>query len=194
MGTPAHDDPGAERFSREPDFADLASIAAELNRVGAKYCVIGGFAVIRHGYPRLTMDIDLLIDTSLENEARIIEALLILPDQAARQLKPGDVERYVVVRVGDEVTIDLMKSACGVDYREAAQDALVFETAGVRIPYASLPALWKMKQTRREKDAADLVFIRERLAEQGIAVPRPPAPIHLPAWMEKIRWWLQREH
>jgi len=65
----------------------LSRICRELNRLGARYVVIGGFAIIHHGFPRLTYDIDLLIETTPENEARVIEALLILPDKAARELK-----------------------------------------------------------------------------------------------------------
>jgi predicted nucleotidyltransferase len=44
---------------------------------------IGGFAIRAAGYDRRTMDIDLLIDTSLDNEARVLKALEILPDKAA---------------------------------------------------------------------------------------------------------------
>jgi hypothetical protein len=53
--------------------------------------------------------------------------------------------------------------------------------------------LCRHQQTRREKDAADLVFIRERLSEQAIERPPSPTAIYLPAWMEKIRGWLQRK-
>jgi hypothetical protein len=42
---------------RPPDKKDLSRICAELNRVGARYVVVGGFAVIEAGYPRLTNDI-----------------------------------------------------------------------------------------------------------------------------------------
>ena len=61
--------------------------------VKARYVVVGGFAVIRHGLPRLTGGIDLLIETTLENEARVIESLSILPDRAARELKPNEVNQ-----------------------------------------------------------------------------------------------------
>jgi hypothetical protein len=84
MGKTPHDEEGGEAFSREPDFDDIARIAGELNRCGAKYVVVGGFAIIRHGYPRLTTDIDLLIETSPENERRVLKALRILPDWSRR--------------------------------------------------------------------------------------------------------------
>ena len=51
-------------------------------------------------------DIDLLIDASLENEAKVFEAPRILPDKAVNELATGDVARHVVVRVADEVVVD----------------------------------------------------------------------------------------
>ena len=46
------------------------------------------------------MDVDLPIDTSLENEARVYQALEILPDQTVKELSPGEASQYSVVRVG----------------------------------------------------------------------------------------------
>lgn len=134
MGLEPHHEAGPEAVSREPDFDDLSRIGAELNRLGAKYVVVGGFAVIRNGYPRFTADIDLLIDCSLENERLVLDALRILPDQASREVESGAVEKYVVVRIGDEITVDLMKSGCGVDYAAAIADARIYEVNGVPIP------------------------------------------------------------
>jgi predicted nucleotidyltransferase len=105
----------------------LVALCRELNHREARYIVIGGFAVIFAGHARLTGDIDLLIDTSLENESRVYQALESLPDKAVRELKPGETSQYVVVRVGDEIIVDLMKSACGIEYAEAARDIVYRE-------------------------------------------------------------------
>jgi hypothetical protein len=112
----------------------VARLGAELNRLGARYVVVGGLAMIQAGYSRATDDIDLLIEATPENEARVIEALLVLPDKAAAELKPGEVAEYGVVRVGDEVLVDLMKSGCGVTYADAISDATRFDIDGVMIP------------------------------------------------------------
>jgi hypothetical protein len=150
--------------------------------------VVGGFAVIEAGFPRFTQDLDLLVDVSPENEARVFEALRSLPDKAVDELDPGDVERFAVVRVGDEIVVDLMKSGCGVDYAEAIKDAVHREINGVRIPFASPLTLWKMKQTHREKDIPDRMFLRQLLAAQGIQVEGTPPP--QPA--TGLRAWLRR--
>src|SRR5207237_3012592 len=133
MGLEPHDGSGEEKVPRPPQFSDLSRICRELNRLGARYVVIGGFAIIHHGFPRLTYDIDLLIETTPENEARVIEALLILPDKAAREIKPGEVGDYGVVRIGDEVLVDLMKSGCGITYQGSITDAVVVPCDVVQI-------------------------------------------------------------
>jgi hypothetical protein len=189
----SHDDGGEEKVPRPPEFADLKRLCAELNRLGARYVVVGGFAIIQHGFQRFTQDIDLLIETTLENEKRVIQALLIFPDQAASQIKPGDVAEYGVIRVGDEVLIDLMKSGCGVGYAEAAADAAIVEVDGIRIPFASAATLWRMKKTVREKDIPDRRFLRELLTSQGVQIePSEPAEPNDPLTrcLRRLQaWW-----
>ncbi|MCW1884196.1 hypothetical protein OKA04_05600 [Luteolibacter flavescens] len=153
--------------TRPPTDDDLARLAARLNELGVDYVVVGGFAIISAGYVRATMDIDLLIDVGEENEQRVIEALSDLPERAAAELRPGEVADYVVVRVCDEFTVDLMAKACGLSYREVAHLIEYRDHLGVRIPFASPKLLWKTKQTHREKDAVDRIFLRKLLEDRG---------------------------
>src|SRR5436189_5964837 len=114
------------------------------------------------------MDVDLIVAVDLENEARVFGALATLPDNAVRELQPGELQRFNVIRVADEILIDLMCSACGIEYAEAAKDVVVLEIDSVPIPFASPRLLWRMKaRTHREKDAADLLFLRRWFAERG---------------------------
>ena len=62
-------------------------------------------AIIQAGLTRATEDIDLLIDTSPENQEHVRRALLELPDQAIRDMTDDDLDKYVVVRVADEQTL-----------------------------------------------------------------------------------------
>jgi hypothetical protein len=158
---------GKELISRAPTQEDFVKLCARLNELGARYIVIEGFAIITSGYPRSTMDIDYLIDTSLENEALVYQALESLPDQAVKELIPGEVSQYSVVRVGDEICVDLMASACGIRYEEAIKDSIIRTIDGVPIPFASPRLLWRMKEkTHREKDAPDLLFLRQQYGDE----------------------------
>lgn len=148
-------------LTRVPDENDLVKLARELNRLGVAYVVIGGFAINRLGLVRATDDLDLLIARNAANQALVKQALEILPDKAVRELGTDDLARWVVVRVNDDITVDLMTEACGVTY-EAARDSIeLVEMQGVSIPFASAELMLKMKQSWREKDAADRSFLQQ---------------------------------
>lgn len=90
-----------------------------------------------------------------------------------RELQPGDLQKYNVIRVGDEILVDLLRSAGGIDYAEAAKEAVVREVDGVPIPFASPRLLWRMKVvTHREKDTDDLLFLRQWFAGRGEEPPQ----------------------
>ena len=156
-------DVGEDReYSRQPRPEDLTKICAALNREGARYILIGGFAVIARGLERPTKDIDLLIESSPDNIERIKRALAVLPDNAVSEVKSDEIDRYDVIRVADEVVVDLMSKACGVSWEDAARDSEVLELDGVEIPIAGIETLIRTKQTVRPHDAADREFL-ERL-------------------------------
>ena len=155
-----------ELSSRAPTEEDLVNLCRVLNQLGARYLIVGGFAVMYSGYARTTMDVDLLMSVDPQNEARVFEGLATLPDKAVLELKPGEVSEYTVVRVADEITIDLMQSASGIDYEEAAKDIVIRREQDVDIPFASPRLLWRMKKnTYREKDLPDLLFLRQQYPE-----------------------------
>lgn len=165
--------PQPELEPREPTLEDLRELCRELNRRGARYVVVGGFAIRAAGYNRRTMDLDLIVARDPENEARVYAALSTLPDNAVRELKPGELQQYKVIRVADEVVVDLMSSAGAIDYEAAARDVVTHNVDGVPIPFASPRLLWRMKvATHREKDAGDLVFLRHWFTERGEPLPQ----------------------
>lgn len=172
-------EPGEELISRVPTRDDVVALCRELNARGVRYIVVGGFAIIEAGYIRATTDLDLLVDTTdLANEQATLDALATLPDGIARELRPGEIAEYTVVRVGDEITVDLMRTACGVTYREAVPHLIIREIDGVAIPFASPRLLWWMKSTtHREKDAPDLLFLREQYADEIFGPDGQPLPL-----------------
>jgi len=161
--------PNDRTGSRSPTRADIVRLARSLNEQGARYTLIGGIAMAFHGYARGTRDIDLLVDPSEENVALLKTALAILEDGASRDLKVTDIAAYGVVRVADEIVVDLLGAACNVQFQDIADEIEFFELDGVEIPVLSPRALMKTKQTVREKDAIDCQFLAGLIDDE---VPR----------------------
>jgi len=151
----------SREVTRVPNEADIVSLARELNRLGVAYVVVGGFAINRLGFVRATEDIDLLIARDRNNQSLVKRALEILPDRAIRELGDEDLAEWVVVRVNDDITVDLMTEACGVRYEDAANGIEIETIEGVPIPFASAELMLKMKQGTRDKDAADRSFLQQ---------------------------------
>ena len=149
---------------RTPEQNDLVRLCAALNAQGASYVVVGGMAIIQQGFLRATEDIDLLLETSRQNQARVLKALEILPDQAVREMNEDDLDAYQVVRIADEIVVDLMLSACGVGYDDAVSEIEFVVIQGVTIPFASAKLLLRTKQTYRDKDIPDRIFLEQKLA------------------------------
>jgi hypothetical protein len=146
--------------TRPPERSDLLRLCNELNRLGAKYIIIGGLAMNELGLVRVTEDVDLLIDGSVANQQLVREALRILPQHAIDELGPDeDLREWIVVRVNDEITVDLMTSACGVTFGEAREAIMLRAIDGVEIPFASRELMIRLKQGNREKDRIDLEYL-----------------------------------
>jgi predicted nucleotidyltransferase len=63
----------------------ISRIAAELNRAGIPYMIIGGQAVLLHGLPRMTKDIDITLGVDTQDLDKVVKAVAaigldIIPD------------------------------------------------------------------------------------------------------------------
>lgn len=74
------------------------------------------------------------------------------------------------------VLVDPMKSGCGVTYEAAVKDAVTKNVQGVLVKVASQQTLWRMKQTLREKDIPDKIFLRQWAEQSGVQLDPPPQP------------------
>ncbi len=173
---------GEAPTSRTPTLRDLIRLCDALNRAGCRYVLIGGFAVNYYGLDRATHDIDFLVDSSRENVRRLKEALSILADNAVADLGMGDIEDYVVVRVQDEITVDLLGAVGDVRFENAK--AIQVSLGEVTVPVADLPTLIATKQGIRDKDKSDLSFLLHVQRQLQTPEPRPGPPTTTPRKQE----------
>ncbi|HZA38724.1 MAG TPA: hypothetical protein VE486_06250 [Candidatus Baltobacteraceae bacterium] len=136
--------------------APLLRVCSLLNHHGAKYLIVGARACWLHGYVRATMDVDILIPEELENHLRVIAALSELEDHAAAELTPQDLVENVVVKIADEVEVDVSTRAWKVSYADAIGTSLTATIEGVKVSYVDLQTLIKSKSTQREQDKVDV--------------------------------------
>ena len=100
-----------------PDFRDLF---AALNAAGARYLLVGGYAVAFHAQPRFTKDLDVWTESSAANAALVHEALRAfgapLQDLAAADLGRSG----LIFQIGVPPNrIDIVTSIDGVEFAEA---------------------------------------------------------------------------
>jgi Nucleotidyltransferase of unknown function (DUF6036) len=132
----------SEQTSRPATLEDLKTLLRSLNAHGVDYLLIGGYALAAHGYQRATTDIDIVFPSTTEAGHRVRDALMILPDQAAKELEPQWFEEGENIRVADAFDLD------GIPVRTVSREGLLLT-----------------KQTMRDKDIADRLVIERALAK-----------------------------
>ena len=145
------------------DWLDIltALIAAE-----ARFLVVGAHALAVHGVPRATQDLDLWIEPTEENAARVWSALLRFGAPLEELGITGeDLERPdMVIQLGlPPNRIDLLTGISGVaDFDQAWEERLEHEVRGRVIPFLGRETLVQNKRsTGRLRDLADVEALGE---------------------------------
>lgn len=154
----------APKFARPASVEDLKLLLCALDAQGVDYLLIGGYALYALGYQRGTVDIDLLLPPTRAQGERVKQALLLLPDGAARELDPDWFVEGETIRVADAFVVDLMFNAAGYSYAELLPHAVTIEFDGIPVRTLDLHGLLKTKQTSRDKDRLDRQAIERALA------------------------------
>jgi predicted nucleotidyltransferase len=156
-----------DEYSRPATLEDLKLLLRSLNEHAVDYLLIGGYALAAHGYQRATIDIDVLVRATAESGQRVKDALMILPDAAARDLEPGWFEEGENIRVADAFVVDIMLNANGQTFDSLREYAQTIDLDGVPVQTVNLEGLLLTKPTMRDKDAADRAIL-----ERAIEVSR----------------------
>ena len=148
-----------KQYSRPASLEDLKTLVSSLNVNHVNYLLIGGYALFAHGYHRATTDIDILVPATREAGENIRNALMVLPDQAAKDIDPAWFEEGENIRVADEFVVDIMLNAGGETYETLNRFAEVLDLEGIPVRTINLEGLLRTKQTMREKDMADRMIL-----------------------------------
>ena len=134
-----------------------------------KYLIVGGEAVIYHGYARLTGDVDFFFESSRQNARKLYEALKEFWGGDIPGIKAFDelMEEGLILQFGVPPNrIDLINQISGVTFREAWENRITtdIESEGREVPIhlIGLEELIKNKKAiGRPKDVEDLKYLKE---------------------------------
>jgi hypothetical protein len=144
------------KASLYPDFKEFLR---SLNSAGARYLILGGYAVNYHGYQRATGDLDIWIAVDAQNALTVSKVLQGFGGFSAAAVAPEMfLEKGKIFRFGRvPVRVDLLTDPSGIDFDECYRRKLDVELDGVPVPMISLSDLrMNKKASGRYKDLADL--------------------------------------
>lgn len=137
---------------------DFKEFLRLLRARGVEYLVVGGWAVIYHGYPRATDDLDIWIAVSPTNAERIVNVFrefgFDVPELSAELFLKDD----SLIRIGVEpVRIEVMTSISGVNFEDCYSRRLETELNEEPVSLINLRHLRQNKEASgRLKDLSDL--------------------------------------
>ena len=132
-----------------------------LNRRKVKYVVIGGVAAVVHGVPRATFDLDLLIEATPENAARLLQAF---EDAGLMSATLTTAERLLANEITifrDWLQVDVQTLTPGLRFTTAWKNRRTIRTGAVSIPFASRNDLIRSKRAAgRPVDLEDVRLLK----------------------------------
>jgi hypothetical protein len=147
-------------------FDDFRDLLIELHDAGAKFVVLGGYAVAFDGHPRETKDLDVLVQADPENARRVYAALAAFgAPLASFEVGAEDFSSYNgILQLGVAPRrIDIINRADGITFAEAVADGETFEVQGRAIPVIGRSALIKNKRAAgRDQDVADVKALESK--------------------------------
>jgi predicted nucleotidyltransferase len=162
---------------------DVKAIVQALHEADVRYLIVGGLAVLAHGYPRLTVDVDIVLNLERDNVLRAMKSLgsigyrPLIPIAAAefaeeenRRMWQNE-KRLIVFQMRplapESTRLDIFVSE-PFDFSEEYGKAEWLEVAGIPAPVLRIEALIKMKrEAGRPKDLGDLGELEKLLKIQN---------------------------
>ncbi|MEP7211755.1 MAG: nucleotidyltransferase [Acidobacteriota bacterium] len=143
---------------------DFKELLRSLNSNKVNYLLIGGYAVIIHGYPRFTSDLDIVIGNEAGNISRCLDAL---NDFGVGQTELGPElfsEPDSLVRMGVEpLKIEILSYLKGLNFIDAFERRITRRVEDIEIAVISLPDLITNKTAvGRLKDRLDVEELKDR--------------------------------
>lgn len=160
---------------------NFVSLFELLNAAHVRFVLVGGLAVVLHGFDRLTADADIIVDLSIQNAKSTVTALVAA---GYRPLAPVDPLLFADPQVREQwrihkgmtvfsmwdsknerPSVDIFVSS-PIPFETLYASSVLIELRGVSVRLASLVHLVAMKRIAgRDRDLADIRLIESRIAK-----------------------------
>ena len=138
--------------------SDFKEFLKLLNSNHVEYLLIGGYAVGIHGYIRATNDLDIWVNISQQNAAKIEKALREFGFTPAALTLDLFLVRNNMIRMGlPPIRIEILTTISGVEFESCYKEREMIQIEEIPVPVISLAHLRQNKAASgRAKDLADL--------------------------------------
>jgi hypothetical protein len=139
----------------------LKDVFASFQKHDVRYIVIGGIASVLYGIPRATFDLDILIEATLENTQRLLNALLEAGMGTASLTNVEEILSNEITIFKDRVRIDVQTSTPGLSFQDAWVHRNTLEYQGQSFYVASRDDLISSKKAAGRRVDLDDVRLLE---------------------------------
>ncbi|RFS19023.1 hypothetical protein DVR12_25830 [Chitinophaga silvatica] len=138
---------------------DFRDFIQAMNKHNVEYILVGGYAVILHGYRRVTGDMDIWVNRTKENYLKLTLAFmefgLPIYDMTEAKFFADNIDVFSYGR--PPVSIDIITNLKGVEFNSAFANAQLFNDEGLMIRFLHLNNLIEAKKAvGRHKDLDDI--------------------------------------
>lgn len=146
------------------DFVEFLQL---LDKYQVEYLLVGGYAVILHGYNRSTGDMDLWVKKSSQNYIKLKNVYADF-DAPIFSEKDFNSEKFDVWSIGKEpIKIEILTDVIGLVFDESFKICNWFELEKFKVPFIDFEDLIKTKMASgRYKDLADIEQLKKLKKEE----------------------------
>lgn len=144
---------------------DFRDFITALNTNEVRYILVGGFAVILHGYSRTTGDMDIWVERTRENYLKLQKAFSDFGMPVFDMTEDNFLEHPIwdIFTFGvPPVAIDIMVKVKGMDFEENYNKSVIFQNDNLEIRTLHKNQLIAAKKhSNRPKDQDDIINLTQ---------------------------------
>ncbi len=146
----------------------LQSVFRSFQSHDVRYVIIGGIAAVLHGVPRATFDLDILIEATEANVARLLQALREAGFGTADLVDVQGILENEITIFNDRVRIDVLTTTPGLTFKAAWERCETMDYHGQKFHVASRQDVIASKRAvGRPKDLEDIRILDIKPSEDN---------------------------